>query len=99
MMAQHASKRAAETKRVTPGGANVFADLGFPEKEAAELKLKAELTLQIHQRIESLGLTQTRAAERLGVSQSDVSKLMSGRHTGFSVGRLLSLLRALAGES
>jgi len=74
---------------------NVFADLGFAGKEAAELKVKAGLTLQIYQRIGELGLTQDRAAQRLGVSQPDVSKLMRGRHSGYSVERLLSLLSAL----
>lgn len=44
--------------------------------------------------IKELGLTQTRAAERLGLSQPDVSKLMAGRHTGYSVDRLLHLLNA-----
>jgi predicted XRE-type DNA-binding protein len=80
---------------VTSGSGNVFADLGFPPREAAELKVKADLTLQIHQRIKELGLTQARAADRLGLSQPDVSKLMAGRHSGFSVERMLSLLSAL----
>jgi predicted XRE-type DNA-binding protein len=81
--------------RVTRGNENIFADLGFAPKEAAELKIKAELTLQIYQQIKALGLTQVRAAQRLGLGQPDVSKLMSGRHTGFSIDRLLSLLSAL----
>ena len=95
MKAQHVTKRTGNSEAVVCGDKNVFADLGFPAKEAAELKVKAELTLQIHQRIKELGLTQTRAAERLGLSQPDVSKLMGGRHSGFSVDRLLSLLNAL----
>jgi predicted XRE-type DNA-binding protein len=95
MKAQHATKKSGNTETVVLGTENVFADLGFSEKEAAELKVKAELTLQIHQRINALGLTQTRSAERLGLSQPDVSKLMAGRHTGFSVDRLLALLNAL----
>src|SRR5438067_13077396 len=87
--------RATDDDAVTPGGGNVFADLGFPPAEAADLKVKAELTRQIHNRIKALGLTQVRAAARLGLSQPDVSKLMNGRHTGFSVDRLLTLLNAL----
>jgi predicted XRE-type DNA-binding protein len=89
------SKRTTGTIAVTKGSDNVFADLGFSSKEAAELKVKADLTLQIHQRIKALGLTQNRAAEQLGLSQPDVSKLMNGRHTGYSVDRLLWLLNAL----
>ena len=80
---------------VTSGSGNVFADLGFPPKEAAELKVKADLTRQIHQRIKEPGPTQARAADRIGLSQPDVSKLMSGRHSGFSVERMLSVLSAL----
>jgi len=80
---------------VTRGSCNVFADRGFPDKQAADLKAKAQLTLQIHQRITELGMTQVRVAERLGLSQPDVSKLMAGRHSGFSMERMLSLLNAL----
>ena len=89
------TKKNGDNRTVVRGGENVFDDLGFPDNEAAELKVKAELTLQIHQRIKELGLTQTRAAARLGLSQPDVSKLMGGRHSGFSMDRLLSLLNAL----
>lgn len=78
---------------VTPGSGNVFADLGLPEA-AAEL-IRAQLTYQLAKRIEALGLTQTAAAQRLGLSQPDVSRLMKNRPTGFSTGRLLALLNAL----
>jgi len=95
MKARHHTKNHDETETVTRGSTNVFLDLRFPEKEAAALKVKADLALQIYQRIQALGLTQTRAAERLGLSQPDVSKLMGGRHTSYSVERMLSLLNAL----
>ena len=94
MKTQVKNKKVSESS-VTRGSDNVFADLGFPKPEAADLKVKAELTLQIHQRIKSLGLTQVKAAEQLGLSQPDVSKLMAARHTGYSVDRLLALLNAL----
>jgi predicted XRE-type DNA-binding protein len=74
---------------------NTASHSGFPDRQAPEPKVKADLTLRIHQQIEKLALTHTRAAERLGLSQPDVSKPMSGRHSGFSVDRLLSLLNAL----
>jgi predicted XRE-type DNA-binding protein len=82
-------------RAVTRGSDNVFSDLGFPKAEAAYLKAKAELTLQIHQRIRGLGLTQLKTAKQLGLSQPDVSKLLAGRHTGYSVDRLFALLNAL----
>jgi predicted XRE-type DNA-binding protein len=95
MKAEH--RRAASIKpRVTRGSGNVFEDLGFAPPEAAELTVKAELTRQIYHRIRALGLTQTQAAERLGISQPDVSKLMNARFTGYSTDRLISLLNALS---
>jgi predicted XRE-type DNA-binding protein len=95
MKVQQKTNKRIEAVAVTSGSGNVFADLGFGPKEADQLKVKADLTLQIHQRIKELGLTQVRSAERLGLSQPDVSKLMAGRHSGFSVERMLSLLNAL----
>jgi predicted XRE-type DNA-binding protein len=54
-----------------------------------------ELTRQIYNRIKTLALTQIQAGARLRISQPDVSKLMNGRHSGYSVERLLALLNAL----
>jgi predicted XRE-type DNA-binding protein len=93
MMMKAQKNKLRET--VTDGSGNVFSDLGFSSGEAAELKVKADLALRIYQRIREFGLTQTKAAARLRLSQPDVSKLMNGRHTGYSVDRLLVLLNAL----
>jgi predicted XRE-type DNA-binding protein len=56
---------------------------------------KVDLTLLIHNRIKELGLTQVKAGKRLGISQPEVSKLMRGLHTAFSLDKLMSLLRSL----
>jgi len=80
---------------VTRGSGNVFSDLGFADREAAELSVKAELTRQILHRVKELGLTQVQAGRRLGISQPDVSKLKNGRVTGYSTDRLIALLNAL----
>ena len=77
------------------GTGNVFSDLGFSKREAAELLVKAELTRQIYNRIKAMGLTQIQAGERLGISQPDVSKLKNARFTGYSTDRLIGLLNAL----
>ena len=79
---------------VVEGSGNVFADLDLPNSN--DLQMKAELTRQLYQRIKALGLSQVKAANMLGLKQPDVSKLMNGRFTGFSVERLLELLNALA---
>jgi predicted XRE-type DNA-binding protein len=78
---------------ITVGSGNVFADMGMPD--AGTELVKAQLTRQLSKQIKLLGLTQTAAAARLGVSQPDVSRLMKNRPTGFSTDRLLGLLNAL----
>ena len=83
----------SKDETIIEGGGNVFDDLGVPDA-AAEL-VKAHLTFQIAKRIKALGLTQTAAAARLGISQPDVSRLMKRRPTGFSTDRLLAVLTAL----
>jgi predicted XRE-type DNA-binding protein len=88
-------KKTILDEAVTVGSGNVFEDMGFGRQEAAELKVKAQLALRIHDRIKELGLTQAKAAGQLGVSQPDVSKLINGRHARFSVQRLMALLNAL----
>lgn len=95
MKAQHKSRTNRESANVTRSSGNVFEDIGFSKRDAADLKVKADLALQIYGRLKDLGWTQVRAAEKLGISQPDVSKLMNGRYTGYSVERLLLLLNAL----
>src|SRR2546421_2371165 len=83
-------------KRTIPihaGSGNVFVDLGLPS--ADELSIQAELARLIYLRIKQLGLTQVQAANRLGLKQPDVSKLMNARHSGFSAERLIRVLNAL----
>ncbi|MGA2231926.1 MAG: helix-turn-helix transcriptional regulator [Tepidisphaeraceae bacterium] len=88
-------KKKTSDETATADSGNVFSDLGFGPRQATELKVKAQLALRIHDRIKELGLIQTKAAAQLGVSQPDVSKLMNGRHTRFSVDKLMALLNAL----
>jgi len=83
-------------KQHTPihaGSGNVFSDLGLPDSD--DLPIQAELTRLIYLRIKELALTQVQAAEKLGLKQPDVSKLMNGRHSGFSAERLFRFLNAL----
>jgi predicted XRE-type DNA-binding protein len=86
-------KRIGKTM-IVEGSGNVFADLDLPN--VGDLQTKAELTRQLYLRIKALELSQIKAAELLGLKQPDVSKLMNGRFSGFSVERLLELLNALA---
>ena len=85
--------KTAAPKRVTESSGNVFADLGLPN--ADQELLKAKLTLKIYRIIKQRGLTQTQAAEVLGIRQPHVSLLMRNRAGTFSVGRLIDFLTAL----
>jgi predicted XRE-type DNA-binding protein len=81
---------------VTRGSGNIFADLGLPD--ADEHMLKARVVMFIDKRIAQLGLTQQAAADRMGISQSDVSKMLRGRFENFSLERLLRLVRLLGSD-
>jgi len=78
---------------VERGSGNVFADLGRPDAET--LLLKAELVTRIDRIIRERRLTQAHAAELLGISQPDVSRLLRGSFRDYSVERLLRFMTIL----
>lgn len=78
---------------ITSSSGNVFADLDLPNPE--ERLLKARLAIQIQEFLDEKGWTQHQAAEALGIDQPAISKLLRGRLAGFSVERLLELVRRL----
>lgn len=90
--AKRRTKSAMSTK-VEVGSGNVFADLGLPD--ADERLLKANLVFQIAQLIDKKKLTQAKVAERVGLDQPKVSRLLRGHLDGFSVDRLFSILNRL----
>jgi predicted XRE-type DNA-binding protein len=80
------------TVRVRRSTGNVFSDLGFGEDEAENLKIRADLMIELTSVIEAQGLTQSAAAELLGVTQPRVSDLMRGKIDRFSVDSLIEML-------
>ena len=78
---------------ITRGSGNVFADLGFPDADARQTKLR--LAYALNAIMEAQGLTQAAAAAKLGLNQPKVSALRNYRIEGFSVERLMTLLTAL----
>jgi predicted XRE-type DNA-binding protein len=70
---------------------NVFIDLGFPPDEAAILQMRADLMADLRKFIKAKRLTQAKAAEMLGVSQSRVSDLIRGKRERFSLEMLIIL--------
>ncbi len=78
-------------ERIAESTGNVFADLGFESGEAAILQMRAKLMNDLRAYIESSGMTQMEAAERLGIAQSRVSDLMRGKWEKFSLEMLITL--------
>ena len=76
-----------------PGSGNVFADLGMAD--AGEHLLKAGLVVKIDRTIRKRRLTQTAAAQLMGIDQPKVSAMLAGRFRGYSVERLMRFLVAL----
>ena len=70
---------------------NIFADLGFESGEAMLLQMRAKLMNDLREYVESNGITQMEAAERLGIAQSRVSDLVRGKWEKFSLEMLITL--------
>ncbi len=64
---------------------NVFLDLGYSPDEAAILQMRADLMADIRKFVKAKKLTQTKAAEILGITQSRVSDLTRGKWEKFSL--------------
>ena len=88
--------RSKAIETVTPSSGNVFADLGIPDAGIA--LAKANLAHRICEVVQHRKLSQTKAADILGVNQPKVSDLMRGNLDGFSVERLLKFLNRLNQE-
>jgi len=69
---------------MTKSSGNIFEDLGFDAAESENLKLRAQLMRELETLIHDKRLTQSDAAELLGIHQSRVSD--------FSIDMLVKLL-------
>jgi predicted XRE-type DNA-binding protein len=90
------AKRVANSvkrEEIVRGSGNVFADLGYPDAEERQTKLR--LALALNTILDQRKLNQADAATRLGVNQPKVSALRNYKLEGFSVERLMTLLTAL----
>jgi predicted XRE-type DNA-binding protein len=79
------------SEMIVESSGNVFSDLGFEPGEAAILQMRAKLMNDLREGITASGMTQTEAAQRLGVGQSRVSDLMRGKWEKFSLEMLITL--------
>ncbi len=82
-----------ENEIIERGSGNVFADLGHTDAESH--LLKAELVTRIDRIVRRRRLKQVEAAQLLGLSQPDISRLLRGNFRDYSVERLLRLLTKL----
>jgi predicted XRE-type DNA-binding protein len=78
--------------KIVLGNNNVFEDLEFDGEEAINLKIRADLMLDLRSYIQKQGWTQKEAAEFLGETQPRISNLMNGEISRFSVDKLINLL-------
>ncbi len=78
--------------RVRHSSDNVFRDLGFSEDEAENLKVRADLMIELTKLIGRKELSQAQAAKLLGVTQSRVGDLLRGKIDRFSVDSLIEIL-------
>jgi len=86
-------KRSVKGIEVEIGSGNVFADLGLPD--AAKLKIKSGLVIEIAKAMRRLHLTQQAAAERMGVPQPKVSAMLRGDFSNLSERKLMDCLNRL----
>jgi predicted XRE-type DNA-binding protein len=83
------SKSSSEerTPHLTRG--SVLDDLGFGPSEALEIKVKAEIYRDLLQYIKEREFAQQELGTLLGIHQPDVSNLLNGRVSKFSVSKLI----------
>lgn len=78
---------------IEEGSGNVYADLELAN--AAEMQVKARLAAKIGEIIKYRHLTQTQAAEILGMPQPKLSGMLRGRFRGISEAKMLDCLNRL----
>jgi predicted XRE-type DNA-binding protein len=84
--------------KVRRSSGNVFQKLGFSVEEAANLRIRADLMIQLRKLIEARGLTQAEAAKLLRISQPRVSDLMRGKIDVFSIDTLVNMVTHAGGD-
>lgn len=77
---------------ITPVDGNVFADLGFAPIEAAKLKIKAQLMIQLDEWIKTEQLKQEAVARVLQISRPRVSDVVRGKTNKFTIDALVDML-------
>jgi predicted XRE-type DNA-binding protein len=87
------NKRMIAGVEVEISSGNVFADLGLPN--AAKLKIKSGLVIEITKAVRNLGLSQEEAGRRMGLPQPKLSGLFRGDFSNVSERKLMDCLNRL----
>jgi predicted XRE-type DNA-binding protein len=77
---------------ITKGSDNVFKDLGFGDEEAANLKIRADLIIDLQRFIKSKNWTQAEAATFFSETQPRINNLMNGDIDRFAIDKLVQML-------
>jgi len=71
---------------------SVWDALEDTKEAAANMRVRAELMIEVRRYVEKGRLTQTAAAKRLGITQPRLNDLLRGRIEKFSVDALVNML-------
>lgn len=80
-------------KDIEISGGNVYADIGA--ENAEEMLVKAQLAASIQEILNARSLTQTQAAELLGLPQPKLSRLLHGHFRGISEAKMMECITRL----
>ena len=76
-------------EHVTSAGANIFEELGLPDVE--NLKLRAQLMVEVREYVDESGLTQA-AARAMKTTQPRLNEVLKGKIGKCSIDRLVQML-------
>lgn len=74
---------------------NVWDAIEGDQVQAANLKLRSQLMMEVSEYVEQSGLTQVEAAKRLGTTQPRLNDVLKGRIDKCTVDRLVNMLAAV----
>ncbi|NER00148.1 MAG: XRE family transcriptional regulator [Cyanothece sp. SIO2G6] len=80
------------TNDVVLGSDNIFEDLGFEPEEAINLRIRADLMLDLKSHIQKQGWSHRETSQFLDVPQTTIDHLMQGEISQFTIDRLIQLL-------
>jgi predicted XRE-type DNA-binding protein len=81
------SEKASKPRHITTG--DILEDLGFSPQETLEAKIKSDLWRDLLAHIERGSFDQAYLKKTLKIHQPDVSKLLRGKISKFSTGKLI----------